>query len=89
MSSQDPPEKKSKFDPNLFLTGLSIHLHPAALSKNRKAILERQICSKGGGLVAELKQNSKKGPLIVLIDDSLMDKARIQAGLVTNSILFC
>ena len=79
--SSEPSAKKAKTSEDKFLSGLAIYLHPAALSKTRKAIFERQVGAKGGRLVSDL---TKEDTPIVLIDDCLIDETRM--GLLVDKI---
>eukprot|EP00094_Tigriopus_californicus_P001219 TCALIF_01180-PA protein Name:"Similar to POLL DNA polymerase lambda (Homo sapiens)" AED:0.21 eAED:0.21 QI:0/0/0/0.75/0.33/0.25/4/0/439 len=58
-----------------FFDDLSIHLYPAALSKIRQGIFERQIPQNGGQLVSSLP---KSGQILVLIEDNAIEPARLQ-----------
>ena len=52
--------------------GLKLYLHPAALSKSRRTIFERQIASQSGNLLENLDGDGA----MILIDTSLMDLTR-------------
>lgn len=71
--SGEPHSKRSKVGG--FFDGLSFHLYPAALSKIRKGIFERQIPQNGGQLVSDLP---KSGQILVLIEDNAIDPKRLQ-----------
>jgi len=86
MCERPPAPKKAKTDaaaPPRFLNDLLFHLHPAALSKTRRKIFERQIVAKGGRLVdnlADSKSLQAANEIInVLIDDSLVNQSRLQS----------
>ena len=81
--ASEPVAKKPR-NSSEFLSGLTIYLHPAALSKTRKSIFERQVAAKGGRLVTELsKEDSQE--VLVLIDDGLIEKTRV--GLLVDKML--
>ena len=60
-----------------FLSGCYIYLHPASLSKSRKALFEKQIASNGGNLVLAHSCPKDIKRLVILIDDNLIDNERI------------
>ena len=67
--------KRTKKDDGNFLTGLTFYLHPAALSKVRRGIFEKQIPKFGGVLIADLGK-AENGDVNVLIEDSAAVKAQ-------------
>jgi hypothetical protein len=73
--------KMSRSENGGFFKDLAIYLHPAALSLGRKKIFEKQIQAHGGDLVSDLKDCPNGKHLIVVIDDSSIDKAKLR-GLI-------
>ena len=60
-----------------YLVGFNIYLHPASLSKGRKALFEKQILSSGGTVISNLPCHDKLQKITILIDDNLVDGDRI------------
>ena len=71
-------EPNSSFKTNTgFLSDYHIYLHPASLSKSRKTLFEKQIISNGGKLISQLSSLKYVKNPVILIDDDLIDKQRL------------
>ncbi len=62
------------------LADFCFFLHPAALSKVRRSIFEKQISANRGRLLPKLEDASEEGGTVtVLIDDSLADRDKVRS----------
>ena len=68
-------DNKDQIEP--YLVGFNIYLHPASLSKSRKALFEKQVLSSGGTVINSLPCHQKFEKITILIDDNLIDGDRI------------
>ena len=60
-----------------YLSNCDIHLYPASLSNKRKTIFENQISLNGGNIIKEISSIKNYNEPLVLIDDNLIDRDRI------------
>lgn len=67
-------QKRPRVQDGRFLDGLTFYLHPAALSKVRRAIFEKQIPKHGGELVTDIAK-VVGSELNILIEDSAAERA--------------
>lgn len=72
-SLEEAPQKDG------FLSRMHFRLHPSALGKARRAIFERQIKAYGGHLVEQVADSLPGKEVIVLLEDSLVQKEKLQA----------
>ena len=72
---------KKEFKNNMsykgYLSNCDILLYPASLSNKRKTIFENQISLNGGNIIKEISSIKNYNEPLVLIDDNLIDRDRI------------
>ena len=65
-------------DSDPIFRGISMHLHPAALGRKKRAIFEKQIVSNGGALVHSLEE-TVSGNFLVVVESGSMDTEKLRA----------
>jgi len=87
-SENSQNDKVARTDDVQFFSGLTFTLHPAALSRTRKAIFHKQIEAKGGMLVDNVRDGGGEGERLVLIEDTILADEEKQKN-IANKIRSC
>ena len=79
--TNDGNKESKEFKNNMpykgYLSNCDILLYPASLSNKRKTIFENQISLNGGNIIKEISSIKNYNEPLVLIDDNLIDRDRI------------